>query len=96
MTDPYRLLGVPPSADDETIRAAYLAAIRNCPPERDRDRFERVRAAYESIAHARDRLVHTLFDTSVPTPQEVVERLRDEWKPGLPTRSTLYRLLGQA
>ena len=36
MTDPYRLLGVPETADDEAIRAAYLAAIRACPPERDR------------------------------------------------------------
>ena len=50
MTDPYRLLGVPDTADDDTIRAAYLAAIRACPPERDRKRFEQVRAAYESIA----------------------------------------------
>lgn len=96
MTDPYRLLGVPPSAGDDMIRCAYLAAIRGCPPERDRERFEQVRAAYESIATERDRLAHALFDTSVPTAQEVLERLRADWNPGRPTERSLRRLLGAA
>lgn len=94
MTDPYRLLGVPPSADDAAVRAAYLAAIRDCPPERDRARFEQVRAAYESIAHERDRLAHALFDTSPVTAEELLERLRDDWRPGLPTERSLRRVLG--
>jgi DnaJ-class molecular chaperone len=93
MTDPYLLLGVSRSADDETIRAAYLAAIRACPPERDRERFERVRAAYEAIAHESDRLAHELFDTGAPTALEVVERLRASWTPGVPAVPSLRRLL---
>ena len=36
MTDPYGVLGVPDTADDAAIRAAYLEAIRLCPPERDK------------------------------------------------------------
>lgn len=94
MTDPYCLLGVPPSADDAAVRAAYLAAIRDCPPERDRARFEQVRAAYESIAHEGDRLAHALFDTSPVTATEVLQRLRDDWRPGLPTEQSLRRVLG--
>lgn len=94
MTDPYRLLGVPHKADDATIRAAYLAAIRACPPERDRQRFERVRAAYESIATERDRLAHTLFDTSAPTVAEVIEILSADWRPALPGEQRMRRLLG--
>ena len=62
---PYRVLGVDLSADDETIRAAYLAAIRESPPERDRERFESVRAAYETIADPRRRIAHSLFDLSL-------------------------------
>ena len=85
---------MPRSADDETSRAAYLAAIRSCPPERDRERFERVRAAYEAIAHESDRLAHDLFDTGAPTAQEVVERLRAQWTPGAPSAHNLRRLLG--
>ncbi len=94
MTDPYLLLGVERSADDEAIRAAYLAAIRRCPPERDRRRFEQVRAAYEAIAREPDRLAHALFDTTAPSAAEVLERLRAQWKPAPPTTRSLRRLLG--
>lgn len=95
MSDPYRQLGVPETADDETIRAAYLAAIQACPPERDRHRFEQVRAAFEAIATERQRLAHALFDTTVPTASDVLELLSEGWTPGLPTEATLYPLLGR-
>lgn len=94
MTDPYLLLGVSRAADDDTIRAAYLAAIRECPPERDRVRFEQVRAAYEAIARESDRLAHELFDTHAPDAQEVVERLRTQWTPAPPSARSLRRVLG--
>jgi len=94
MTDPYRLLGVAESADDEGIRAAYLAAIRVSPPERDRKRFEQLRAAYESIATARERMARALFDTSAPTVSEVIEMLSAAWRPGRPDAQRLRRLLG--
>lgn len=96
MADPYRQLGVPDTADDETIRAAYLAAIRACPPERDRLRFEQVRAAFEAISSEPRRLAHALFDTQAPTVQEVLERLSAEWRPGCPSEATLLRVLGRA
>jgi curved DNA-binding protein CbpA len=95
MTDPYRLLGVPDTADDEAIRTAYLAAIRACPPERDRQRFEAVRAAYESIATERERLAHALFDATAPTVQEVIEILSADWRPARPDLPRLRRILGR-
>lgn len=95
MTDPYRLLGVPETADDETIRAAYLAAIRACPPERDRVRFEQVRIAFEAISTAPRRHAHALFDTQAPTAQEVLEVLSADWCPGHPGEATLLRVLGR-
>jgi hypothetical protein len=94
MTDPYCVLGVANTADDETIRAAYLAAIRACPPEHDRMHFERVRAAYESIATERDRWAHALFDVTAPTVQEVLEILSSDMRPGCPDERRLYRVLG--
>jgi curved DNA-binding protein CbpA len=95
MTDPYRQLGVPETADDDTIRAAYLAAIRACPPERDRQRFEQVRAAFEAIASEPRRLAHALFDTSAPTVHDLLEVLSAEWRAGRPTEPALYRVLGR-
>ena len=94
MTNPYRLLGVPETADDEVVRAAYLTAIRACPPERDRQRFEQVRAAYESIASERDRMARALFDTALPTVRDVIELLSADWRPGRPDELRLRRLLG--
>lgn len=95
MTDPYRQLGVPEMADDDTIRAAYLAAIRACPPERDRLRFEQVRAAFEAISSEPRRHAHALFDTQVPTAQDVLEALSADWRPCRPSEATLLRVLGR-
>ncbi|MBI4753913.1 MAG: J domain-containing protein [Betaproteobacteria bacterium] len=94
MTDPYRVLGVPPTADDEAIRAAYLAAIRAHPPERDRQRFEQVRAAYEAIASEDARLAHELFDTSLPGAAEVLDLVGTDFQPRRPDLQRLRRVLG--
>ena len=93
MTDPYRQLGVAETADDSTIRAAYLAAVRACPPERDRQRFEQVRAAFEAISTHPRRLAHALFDTTPPTLQELAEALTSQWQAGRPAEPTLHRVL---
>jgi hypothetical protein len=105
MTDPYRLLGVPDRTNeqtaeensdyDEIIRQAYLAAIRECPPERDRQRFEQVRAAFEAIANTRARLSHALFDTTPPSPEEVLAALQTDFQPQRPSEQRLRRVLGR-
>jgi curved DNA-binding protein CbpA len=94
MTDPYRVLGLSEGAGDAEIRAAYLAAVRACPPEHDRQRFEQVRAAYEAVADEPRRLAHAMFDTSVPTVHELAEALSAEWRAGPPQAATLLRVLG--
>lgn len=95
MNDPYRLLGVAATADDETIRAAYLAAVRACPPERDPQRFEQVRAAFEAVANERMRLAHELFNTTPLTLDDVLAQLSAQWRPAAPSEAALYRVLGR-
>ncbi len=95
MTDPYRLLGVADTAEDDAIRAAYLAAIRACPPERDPQRFERVRAAFETISSEPRRLAHALFDAQAPSVQDVLDSLSAEWRPGCPSEASLLSVLGR-
>ena len=46
---PYRTLKVPLTADTETIRQAYLAAIRRHPPEREPERFRLINQAFAAI-----------------------------------------------
>ena len=48
--DPYEALGVARDADEATIRQAYLARLREFPPERAPEAFERVRDAYQALS----------------------------------------------
>ena len=47
------LLGVAADAGEAQIRAAYLAKVRQHPPDRDPEQFERVRDAYDQLRDPR-------------------------------------------
>lgn len=93
MNDPYQILDVSTSSDDEAIRAAYLSAVRACPPERDAARFEQIRKAYESIATRRDRAIHALFDTRAPTATDALRMMSAQWQPAHPNLRQLLDIL---
>lgn len=93
MSDPYLTLGVAEDADDASIRDAYLAAVKACPPERDLQRFEAVRRAYEAIRTRKDRLAYELFDTSAPTASELLDRATPVQAPTRPSPELFAALL---
>ena len=64
--NPYLVLNVPPTADDATIRRAYLDAIKLAPPDHDPKRFQAVSVAYEQIKDETSRHRHTLFNRTAP------------------------------
>ena len=72
--NPYARLGIPADADDETIRAAYLAAIKRFPPERYPDRFTAISEAYHALQDEDARLRHLLFETDsgAASPMDIV------------------------
>jgi curved DNA-binding protein CbpA len=74
--NPYLVLGVPPGADDPTIRQAYLAAIKESPPDADPQRFQAISQAYEKIKDSARRHQHLLFNRESPagSPLEVMLR----------------------
>jgi len=74
MRDPFLLLGVGHDADDDAIREAFLAAIRDCPPDRDAQRYESLRQAYARIATRRDRLAFEMLDREFPEPPDILDR----------------------
>ena len=45
--DPWEVLGVPADSGGETLRQAYLKKLRQFPPDRAPEEFERVRDAYD-------------------------------------------------
>jgi DnaJ-class molecular chaperone len=68
--NPYGVLGVGPEADDERIRAAYLARLKQFPPDRAPAEFEQVRDAYELLRDRRQRARYTLFAVNPDVPLE--------------------------
>ena len=54
MTD-HEILGVPPNASEDEIRAAYLLKVREFPPDRAPEEFERVRDSYDTLRNPRKR-----------------------------------------
>lgn len=68
--DPWRILEVEPEATGEEIRAAYLRKIKQYPPERHPEEFERVRDAYEDLRDPRGRTRKLLFSGDPLPPLE--------------------------
>jgi curved DNA-binding protein CbpA len=75
MKTPYDILKIGEDADDAAVKKAYLAAVREFPPERFPEQFQKIREAYEKIGTAKARLQYELFDTSLPDPVEIAELL---------------------
>src|ERR1700733_13831867 len=64
--NPYLVLGVPSEANDQTVRQAYLNAIKESPPETNPKRFQEVSQAYEKIKDEESRHRHILFNHDCP------------------------------
>ena len=65
---PYAVLGVALDADDERIRAAYLARLKQFPPDRSPAEFEQVRDAYAQLRDRRRRAQYMLFSANPEEP----------------------------
>jgi curved DNA-binding protein CbpA len=93
MSDPYVTLGLTQDADDAAVRRAYLGAVSTCPPERNPDRFQALRAAYEAIRDRRARLAQALFDRTPPTLSDALDKVEPLGTPGRPGRALFDALL---
>lgn len=74
--NPYDILGIPRTTDDEAVRKAYLELVRQHSPDRDPDRFQQISRAYEQLKDEDARLRYDLFNRETPgrTPFEVLVR----------------------
>lgn len=66
--DPFVVLGVGPQAGNDEIRAAYLTLVKQYPPDRAPEQFERIRDAYEALRDPRRRARHMLFSGDPDAP----------------------------
>jgi curved DNA-binding protein CbpA len=73
LENPFDILRASAAADDAAIHAAYVAAVRRHPPDRDPAGFKRVRAAYDLLKNKDERLSLRLFGRALAasgTPSE--------------------------
>lgn len=66
--DPRQILGIPPDAGDVEIRAAYLRKVKEYPPDREPQEFEKVREAYEILRDPRRRTRQLLLSADPKQP----------------------------
>lgn len=67
---PEQILGVADSATDEEVRAAYLRLVKQHPPDREPEHFERIRDAYETLRDPRRRARRRLLAQGPEIPLE--------------------------
>jgi hypothetical protein len=77
--DPIEVLGISQNATDEEIRAAYLLKVREYPPDRAPEQFEKIRDAYEILRDPRRRVRHRLFSVDPGAP--LVSLFTDDARP---------------
>jgi len=66
--DPWAVLGVSAEAGEEEIRAAYLRKVKEHPPDRSPDKFERIRDAHETLSDPRRRFRRVLLADDISSP----------------------------
>jgi len=93
--DPFTTLGVDENAGDEDIKRRYLALVRAFPPDRDPERFQVYRAAFEALCDERKRLEAKLLNNSDAALARLRLRLLAEAKPfsARASKATLCALL---
>ncbi len=80
MSDAYDILGLTSDCNEAELRARYLQLVRESPPDRDPERFAKIRAAYDEIRDPVALVERKLFipsktDTLETLEKELVERL---------------------
>jgi DnaJ-domain-containing protein 1 len=66
--DASETLGVPANASEEEIRAAYLTKVKEFPPDRAPEEFEKIRDAYETLRDPRKRAKAMLLSADFMAP----------------------------
>ena len=74
--DPLAVLGLDHDAGAEEIRAAYLRLIREHPPDKEPDAFERIRDAHDLLCDPMERVdrLMVLVDPTRPLEDLIGER----------------------
>jgi len=96
MKTPFEILNIPEDSSDEAVKKGYLAMVKQFPPERFPNEFQRICASYETVKTEKARLKFALFDAAVPDMDELIRDIRADASTGRPDVYTLQKLLTAA
>jgi DnaJ-class molecular chaperone len=82
------------TADDNEIKASYLAGVRDNPPDKNPVRFAEIREAYEQIATKEARLNYMLFQSPLLNLHDLLAQLMEKTQTAqMPNSELLSSLL---
>ncbi|MGH8559839.1 MAG: J domain-containing protein [Methylococcales bacterium] len=93
MINPFELLKVSESASDEEVRAAYLARVREFPPERAPKQFQVIREAYDRIKTEKARIAYLYLDNPEIESEAIRRVLLGSQSPGRPDELQFKKML---
>lgn len=73
--DPFKTLGISPDSTEDEVRARYLTLLKQFPPEREPERFQEIRAAFEASKDPLATAIHLLVppDDTYPEWSDVLK-----------------------
>lgn len=74
MQTPYEILGIVTDVSDAEIKQAYLQQVKQNPPDRSQDKFQRIHDAYSAIKDHTSRLKYELFTLPSTDFNAVIDR----------------------
>lgn len=77
MKKDYEILGIDENADEKTVKRAYFKLIRTYSPEKDPERFQEIRAAYERLTEEKDRPENSI-SLEVPADDKFAESMFEQ------------------
>lgn len=76
----YEVLGLKPGADEKEVKQAYFRLVRQFPPEKDPDRFQQIRQAYEHLKDGTDKKILRLTVPDIPLAKRMYEQITNAYK----------------
>ncbi len=77
MRKDYEILGIDENADEKAIKRAYFKLIRTHSPEKDPERFQEIRAAYERLTEEKDQPENSI-SIEVPADDKFAESMYEQ------------------
>ncbi len=96
MKNPYLILGLweqRKNITDKLVQESYLDLVRKYPPDRNPQRFQQIKEAYEQLKTSKNRLQYFLFSTTLADRDDLIAALLPDKEYKRPDLQLIKRVL---